>query len=166
MITETLMQLDLDLKEFDPGPLAKPFFYEMINPLADCMYDAYRNSREYENEEPSDFETEISNILKGLYGVYMPEASFVLGDDPIGGAILICLFKGEPTITYLFVHPDRRRQGMAGMLLDTACHALKKNGYHKLMCYLNLDNPAAYALYDQYGFNEVTPAAAPEQIEE
>ncbi|MDO5755776.1 MAG: GNAT family N-acetyltransferase [Tissierellia bacterium] len=155
MISRTLMAMDLKEGQFSKDDQVEPFFYEVLEPLAQCMYRAYLNSPEFEGEKEEDFLEELHQVLRGLYGEFMPKASFVLSDkDKILAAHLVCLYKNVPTTTYLFTDPDYRRQGLATSVLEASCHTLTKESYPKIQVYLNLDNQGAYQLYDSFGFNE------------
>ncbi|WP_409291048.1 GNAT family N-acetyltransferase [Peribacillus sp. SCS-37] len=56
----------------------------------------------------------------------------------------------------LFVHPDARSRGVGGLLLDAAREYAIKTGAKGLSLQTALDNTAAQALYEKYGYNRET----------
>ncbi|WP_100065265.1 GNAT family N-acetyltransferase [Miniphocaeibacter massiliensis] len=150
------MKLDLTEGFYETYEDIKPVFYEMSDELAKSMLDSYSNSVDFEGDDLEDFENEISNVFKGLYGEFAPNLSSVLevGDTIVGG-LLLCIFKNEPTVTYLFTKPNFQRNGIAAKLLNNTCYKLLEKGYKELFLYLNLENIPAYNLFDSFGFNEI-----------
>ncbi len=150
------MKLDLTESFNEPHEDVKQVFYEMSDELAKSMLEAYVNSADFEGDTLKDFQDEISNVFKGLYGEFMPNLSSALEiGDEIVGCLLLCIFKGEPTITYLFTNPKFQRKGIAVKLLANSSYKLLQEGYGELFLYLNLDNIPAYNLFDTFGFNEI-----------
>lgn len=153
------IKMMLDLREgfyvFDED--VNHVFYEMSDELANTMFKSYYKSVDFESDTYEDFQNEISNVFKGLYGEFMPNLSSVIElDDKIIGGLLLCIFKNEPTITYLFTAPEYQRKNIASKLLAATCFKLIQEGFDKLYLYLNLDNIAAYNLFDNFGFNEIS----------
>ena len=58
----------------------------------------------------------------------------------------------EPQIIGMWVHPDRRRQGVAVELLDAARQRVTDQGARSLALWVTDQNPGARALYETYGF--------------
>jgi len=58
----------------------------------------------------------------------------------------------EGHITNLAVHPDFRRQGIGGRLLDELAIAAKERGVSRLTLEVRLSNTGAQLLYTQKGF--------------
>jgi GNAT superfamily N-acetyltransferase len=56
----------------------------------------------------------------------------------------------------LFVHPDRRRSGVARALLDSVLSAAQRRGALRLSLQTEPDNIGALRLYEQHGFVPVT----------
>lgn len=156
MANRIKMKLDLleSYYEFDEN--VNHVFYEMTDSIAKTMYEAYFNSVDFESDTEEDFNIEIGNVFKGLYGEFMPNLSSVIEkDDEIIGGLLLCIFKGEPTVTYLFTKPKYQRKNIARKLLSSTCYKLLNEGYKELFLYLTLDNIPAYNLFDKFGFNEI-----------
>ena len=153
------IKMKLNLKEnfYEQSEDVSPVFYEMSSELAKTMLSAYSNSVDFEGDDLEDFENEISNVFKGLYGEFMPDLSSVIEvGDKISSGLLLCIFKDEPTVTYMFTNPIYQRKGIAEKLLNNTCYKLLEKGYSNLYLYLNLDNIPAYNLFDNFGFNEIT----------
>ena len=55
-------------------------------------------------------------------------------------------------IHHLCVHPDCRRQGVAGRLVTEAEEGLKKEGIQKVLCLVYKDNDPAGAFWEKQGF--------------
>jgi L-amino acid N-acyltransferase YncA len=59
---------------------------------------------------------------------------------------------GEAT---LYVHPDARRHGVGGALLEALAETAEQAGYHKLIGKIFVENAASIALVRGCGFREV-----------
>jgi [ribosomal protein S18]-alanine N-acetyltransferase len=70
------------------------------------------------------------------------------------GFILGRLAADEAEILTLGVAPDRRRSGIASLLLDTFCRAAKMRGACQVHLEVAAGNRPARALYDRFGFQE------------
>lgn len=53
----------------------------------------------------------------------------------------------------LNVHPDYRRRGIAGLLMDTAEKSLKERGFKKISLEVGMNNKVAQSLYISKGFS-------------
>jgi len=60
--------------------------------------------------------------------------------------------KDEFYITHIAVHPDHRRLGVAHELMEWAESLAKQNGSRKCSLVVDIDNTAAYALYQSLGY--------------
>lgn len=83
-----------------------------------------------------------------------PGVAGLLWQDTVpAGFILIRAVADEAEILTLAVTPDRRRQGIAALLLDEASQMLRAGGTRRLFLEVAADNSAARALYTSYGFS-------------
>lgn len=154
------MGLDLTQNDFLESSRASHIFFEQLDPIAHSMYCSYQDSPDYEEDSERDFSDELANVFDGLYGEFLPEHSFIIEkDDYVLSGLIVCLFKGEPHITYTFTRPEYREEGLGSELLSHACSRLKQSGYKNLYLYLNLENTPAYNLYDKFGFEEMTESS-------
>lgn len=77
-----------------------------------------------------------------------PGMSFVAtGDGSIIGAALAGHDGRRGYIHHLAVHPDHRRQGLGGQLVDRCLHALREAGIRKCHIFIFSDNSRAIAFW-------------------
>lgn len=74
-------------------------------------------------------------------------------DGRIIGVILTGHDGRRAIIHHMCVHPDYRRQGIAGHLVSLAEDALKKEGIQKVFGLVFKDNDAANAFWEQQGYS-------------
>ncbi|MGB4589758.1 MAG: GNAT family N-acetyltransferase [Clostridiaceae bacterium] len=150
------MSLRLQETDFDFPFEITPVKETLINEIADAMLDAYKGTIDDEGENISQTLDELKRLFRGSYGPLMEEASYlVMEDKKVAAALLTCLYRGEPTITYTFTRKDAQRLGYATGLIAKAEQDLYKNGYHSLFLYVTLENTPAVRLYESLGFIEV-----------
>lgn len=156
MASRIEMKLDLLAAYYEFDEDVSGVFYEMTDSIADSIHEAYCNSVDFESDTVESFKAEIGNVFNGLYGEFKPDLSSVIEmDNEIVGGLLLCIFRGEPTVTYLFTNPKYQRKNFANKLLSSTCYKLLNDGYKELYVYLNLKNIPAYNLFDKFGFNEI-----------
>jgi ribosomal protein S18 acetylase RimI-like enzyme len=120
------------------------------------MYDAYEGTIDYEGENLSQTIDELKRLFTGSYGPLMEEASYLIMEDKnVVSALLTCLYRGEPTITYTFTRKEAQRLGYATALIAKAEQELYRKGFHSLFLYVTLENTPAIRLYESLGFIEV-----------
>ena len=67
--------------------------------------------------------------------------------------VILTVHDGRRAIVYhLCIHPDYRRQGIAGMLVHTAEEALRKEGINKIFKLVFKDNELANAFWEEQGY--------------
>lgn len=126
------------------------------NLLAQAMYNAYKCSIDYENDTIEDFKQELQNLFNNVYGKYIEEASFCVGNsNVIIAAVFFADFKGEPTLTYCFSNTEYRENGLAQNLIKKSENKLVDLGYKKSYLYLTLENIEAYNLFESLGYIEI-----------
>ena len=77
------------------------------------------------------------------------------GEPQLAGMLVLWLLVDEVHIATLAVHPDFRRQGIAGRLLVEALRAAQAEGARRAFLEVREGNAAAQAMYRKFGF-EVT----------
>lgn len=140
---------DLDIRTIDSS---------YTEELAEIMLSSYKQqSPDYEGEDFTDTVTELDNVFKGLYGDYMKEPSCLVLDEEgnVQSAIFVCLFRKEPTITYLFTKPGSTGKGYARALIKNAFCRLLDLGYDKIYLYVSTSNKPALGLYKSMGFVQI-----------
>lgn len=127
-----------------------------LEALAEAMLDSYMGSVDYEGETLDETLVELENVISGDYGEFLSEASFVIIDnEEVQACILICLYRGEPTVTYNFTRKSAQRMGYQTLLIGRSAEILYEKGYHSLYLYVHLENKGALRLYESLGFQEV-----------
>ncbi len=74
-------------------------------------------------------------------------------DGKIIGVILTGHDGRRGLIHHMCVHPDYRRRGIAGQLVETAEKALMEEGIHKIFGLVFKDNDAANVFWEQRGYS-------------
>lgn len=123
--------------------------------IASVMYEAYKDTVDYEDDTIDDLVMDILNIERGLYGKYLPEASFLaIFKQRVIGGIFLCDFKNEATITYNFTQKKYRNMGVSSTLIQLAENVLFDKGYDDIHLYVSLENQSAFNLYQSLGFEK------------
>ena len=73
----------------------------------------------------------------------------------IAGYIVARIIEDEGEILNLAVPPERRRQGIGGLLLETALDALRTRGVDTVFLEVRFSNQAAINLYQAKGFRAI-----------
>lgn len=150
------MSLRLQEKDFDFPYEVTPVKETLITEIAEAMYDAYEDTIDYEGENLSQTIDELKRLFTGSYGPLMEEASYLIMEGKnVVSALLTCLYRGEPTITYTFTRKEAQRLGYATALIAKAEQELYRKGFHSLFLYVTLENTPAIRLYESLGFIEV-----------
>ncbi|MDN6795570.1 MAG: GNAT family N-acetyltransferase [Propionibacterium sp.] len=141
------------------GPLC--VFASLPSPeeLAPLMLDSYRGTPDDEGETLEETVEVVRSAMEGVFGVWMPEASFVaLGEDGRAwGAVITAREEdGVPFIAFLFVHPDQCGRGVASGLVAHTCRVLADCGHPTVRLWVSGANGRAVRLYRHLGFVEVT----------
>ncbi|MGF1461607.1 MAG: GNAT family N-acetyltransferase [Maricaulaceae bacterium] len=102
--------------------------------------------------------TEFAQLLR------MPHIFAVLAEaDPIDdglaevmGFLMYCVAADETEILTLCVHPDRRREGLASVLLEAALADAVNRGTRRMFLEVAVTNTGARAFYERRGFAQRT----------
>lgn len=84
-------------------------------------------------------------------------ATYYVAEDDRGfcGYIGLWLYDDKAEIVTLYVNESRRREGVATLLLDNAIHRLTAINVRCLSLEVSVQNHAALALYERFGFKAV-----------
>ncbi len=108
-------------------------------------------------DSPGEDRRVLDEILRGLLGRFLDEASTVLTTED--GDVLGFLLTAEQTprrgiFLDLVVRSDRRGQGLGTYLVRWGMRALAALGYTSVRLWVSETNAAARHLYDRHGFSE------------
>jgi GNAT superfamily N-acetyltransferase len=97
----------------------------------------------------------LSELIGGMYGRFLAEASRVLVDrDGAPVAAILCAEQSSRTAVVLdaVVDPPWRRRGLGFYLFQWSIQALRALGYEAVQLWVTEANTPARALYDRLGF--------------
>ena len=143
-----LTDLGAAVEEF--GPFGSP---EEMAPL---MLAAYRGTPDDEGETLEDTVDMLAGAMRGAFGRWLPDASFVSRNHgkPIGAAFT-AMDGEEPFIAFLFTLPEASGHGVATRLVTRVCQALAAMGHGHVSLWVNVANERAVRLYRYLGFVDV-----------
>lgn len=82
-----------------------------------------------------------------------PTTCFLVRDDKrIIGSVLGGFDGRRGYVYHLAVIPEKRRQGLGRLLMDTVCRELEQLGAHKIHLFVLNDNPDAIGFYQRLGW--------------
>jgi len=100
-----------------------------------------------------------SNFLLGVDELERPGVVFYVARDELGGAegivALVPLGGGTAELKRMFVHPDARGRGVAGLLLDRIETDAAASGIRELRLETGPLHEAALALYRRHGYQPI-----------
>ncbi len=132
--------------------------------LAVLLYAAYRGTIDDEGDSFADALVEIEKTLRGDYGRFLPECSFVVEEGEfLASACLVTFFEphNAPLVVFLMTRPEAKRRGLAHGLLERSMNALLDAGYERLTLVVTDGNEPAQGLYRQLGFTPIEEPLAP-----
>lgn len=154
------MKLDLARQTF-----SKTWPCRSISPadaaaLGRLMVEAYQGTIDYDGETVEQATEEVSGMLGGKYGAFLPSASFIVEDEgqPVS-ACLISLWEDAPLITVVMTRPDYKGQGLGTFLVRQSINALHAEGYKTLYLFVTVGNEDAQHIYEKLGFEVVDQKA-------
>ena len=110
---------------------------------------------------PRGLQVEWEHYLRGLVerpgcGVLEPSITRVLSSGDVMQALVLATRIAPKTVhlAQVAVHPSRRREGLAGRLVEDACRLAASRGARLVTLLVGEHNAAARALYEQMGFAE------------
>jgi ribosomal protein S18 acetylase RimI-like enzyme len=126
--------------------------------LAILLFAAYRGTIDDEGDSFADALAEIEKMLRGDYGRFLPECSFVVKDGEfLSSACLVSFFEPHdaPLVVFLMTRPEAKRRGLARLLLTRSMNALLDAGYERLTLVVTDGNEPAQRLYRTLGFTPI-----------
>ena len=124
--------------------------------LAPLMLAAYRGTPDDEGETLEDTVEVLEDAMRGEWGPWLPEASFVALNAGVPvGAVLTAMYGELPFISFVFTSPEHAGRGVATRLIARACEALAEQGYATVDLWVNPASEGAVRLYRHLGFEPV-----------
>jgi GNAT superfamily N-acetyltransferase len=137
-------------------PIMNPAVKE-IPTLSKLMYDAYAKTQDAYPDAQST-ELIIRNIMTGVPGDYISEASFASGAFPnlVSACLLTRVSPTEANISQVFTHPLYRARGLATTEIASAMNRLVREGkgITKLAVWSPENNEVMKRLLNKMGFAE------------
>ncbi|MGI6551388.1 MAG: GNAT family N-acetyltransferase [Syntrophomonadales bacterium] len=86
-----------------------------------------------------------------------PTTCFLIRDEgKVVGSVLGGFDGRRGYVYHLAVCPEKRRQGLGRILMDTVCRELEKQGAHKVHLFVFNENLEAIGFYQRLGWNRRT----------
>lgn len=150
--------MDIELKDFN----IESILYEYRNIVFSDFEEigkldllTIKDTVEYSGETQDESIEEIKDTLQGKYGEFLKDSSFVVIDNDVIIASVICVFsihENKPLIAYVMTHPDYQRKGICRFLIMKSLHSLYSIGYGKAYLAVHPNNFSALATYVKLGF--------------
>ena len=120
------------------------------------MYDTYHGTIDDIGQSPDEALEEAGEVLRGDYGTFLADCSFVLEGDggPAGATWVMEHTHDEALLAEVMVHPDYRGRGYARPLIQAAMNACLERGFTDMVLMVTLGNVPAEGLYRRMGFVE------------
>ncbi len=149
------MQMKLRRQPLRGGWLLRPISEGDLEALGTLMLEAYKGTIDYEGETLEDAVKEVSTVLKGGYGPFLNECSYIIEDEgKMLSASMVVLSDeaDQPLLVFSMTHPDHKRKGMAEFLLKASINWLFDANYEELCLVVTEGNTGAIRLYEKLGF--------------
>jgi ribosomal protein S18 acetylase RimI-like enzyme len=138
----------------------RPIEYEDSDLLGPLFRDASLDEMDARDRSPTEWLTEMAQLLTEPDNAALPECSFVaeLRQEPkLAGTVLVSRWQGAALIDDLAVLPTYRHQGIGSALLNRAMQCLHQRGYVSVMLVVEEGAPVQ-EFYRELGFREVQPS--------
>lgn len=124
--------------------------------LAKLMHESYSKSPEMDLPSASSAEKLLRDIMAGLHGTYLADASFNSGSlqNVVSACFVTLKSPKEANVAQLFTHPLYRARGLATTEVATSMNKLLKRGIRTLMVWVTQNNDVAARLFTKLGFKE------------
>lgn len=130
---------------------------EQVGALLHASYDAASARRFVADGSAAGWRTYVGNLVKhAALGRILPDATRIAsaGDRLVGAVLATDLGPATAHIPQVAIHPQWRRKGLAGALVDDAARRLRTSGYARVTLMASASNRAAQVLYRKRGFVE------------
>ncbi len=125
--------------------------------LSTLFYYGYKGSIDYQGETLNTYEKEIKALIKGLYGPFLFDSSYLLiRKEKVLSASLITLFQNIPILMYAVTLPEHKCKGFFSQVLSHSMNSLYKKGYKELYLVVTNGNHSAQYIYKKFGFQEIS----------
>jgi len=127
----------------------------MLDPLAELMHTAYKDSCDDEGESPEQARLELAAWFSGKYGRPLAEQSLILtSKEEFLSACLVSEWDDplNPLICYIMTDPLHKKNGLAGSLLKSVCNRLYQHKLNGVRAVITDGNIPSELLFESCGF--------------
>ena len=163
----TRHQYRLELSTFSPTGHSSPpdnldirsQLAEELDKLADLMLDAYRGTRDYDNETLEDARQEVPNFINGNIGIPLLEYSKIcLHERAVISACLLSIWDEIqlPLVSYVMTGAAWKGRSLAGVLLNESLFCIITHGYSIIHAFITQGNTLSEMLFSRAQFQLIS----------
>lgn len=136
-------------------PLSNPTERD-IPMLAKLMCESYEKSQEPKPTRLPSAEKQLRDIMAGIHGTYLPEASLMSGavHNIVSACFVTLTSPQEAKVAQLYSHPLYRARGLATTEIATSMNRLVKRSVQSLTVWVGEKNEVARRLFTKLDFKE------------
>ncbi len=121
--------------------------------LGVLMDRSFRGTIDDEGETVEQFTGEMKETMRGKYGAFIREASFVVpGPEGLVAASLVTIWNELPLLAFSATDPAFQSRGLGELLIRLSMNRMAELGYRELNLGVTEGNRSAQRLYSKLGF--------------